>query len=152
MLMGVNGYELGMALDGAHAHSNIENTCITCHMAEPFGFLAGGHQMKIYAEEEEHYNFAGCTACHSDAAALEEDMLAFQDEMDTLMVQLWDLLVAEGIANPSNGLAKTGTYPTELAGCYFNYKFVQEDLSRGVHNPTYAKALVENSIAALQAK
>lgn len=151
MLMGVNGFEVGSAADGAHAHSSIENTCVTCHMAEPFGALSGGHQMGIYAEEEEAYNFAGCTSCHSDAAALEDDMIAFQGEVKAKMDELWIILVEKGIANPADSTyCKTGTYNTLLAGCYFNWKYVQEDYSFGVHNPTYTMQLLENSIAALQ--
>jgi len=32
------------------AHSSIENACVTCHMAEPFGSQAGGHTMNIAYE------------------------------------------------------------------------------------------------------
>ena len=122
-------------------------------MAEPFGALSGGHQMGIYAEEEDAYNFSGClvSGCHTDATAVEEDMMTLRDEMKVKMDELWNLLVAEGIANPADSTyCKTGTYTNLQAGTYFNWKYMQEDRSFGVHNPIYAKQLLENSIAALQ--
>jgi hypothetical protein len=152
VVSGQAGFELGF--DGAvtHAHSAIENTCITCHLAEPFGQLAGGHQMGMYIEEEGAYNFAGCLECHTDEEALAENTEELMTEVTTLETQLWDLLVTEGIADPNNvGYAVPGTYTNLVTGAFLNYKFVHHDRSKGVHNPTFTKTLLENSIEALQA-
>ena len=153
MVSGQAGFELGF--DGAvtHAHSDIENTCITCHMAEAFGQLAGGHNMGMFIEEENDLNYAGCLGCHSDEEALAENTEDLKTEVTELEATLWDLLVAEGIADPNNyGYAVGGTYTNEVAGAYLNWKFVHHDRSYGVHNPTFTKTLLENSIDALQSK
>ena len=42
------------------------------------------------------------------------------------------------------------TMTMNQAGGIFNYKFVEEDLSGGMHNFSYAKKLLENSIESLQ--
>jgi len=48
------------------------------------------------------------------------------------------------------GSAVTGTYSSDVAGARFNYQMCLEDRSNGVHNPKYVKALLQNSIEALQ--
>ena len=40
-------------------------------------------------------------------------------------------------------------YPIEVIAALYNYKFVQEDRSRGMHNTTYAVQLLMDSIKAL---
>ncbi|HXG52404.1 MAG TPA: hypothetical protein VNN77_13490 [candidate division Zixibacteria bacterium] len=40
-------------------------------------------------------------------------------------------------------------YPLEVVAALYNYKFVQEDRSRGIHNSTYAVQLLMDSIKAL---
>jgi hypothetical protein len=40
-------------------------------------------------------------------------------------------------------------YPLEAVGALYNYKFVQEDRSKGIHNTTYAVQLLMDSIKAL---
>jgi hypothetical protein len=37
----------------------------------------------------------------------------------------------------------------EVVGALYNYKFVQEDRSKGIHNTTYAVQLLMDSIKAL---
>jgi hypothetical protein len=145
------GFEIGFTGPINHPHASIENTCTSCHMAEPFGALAGGHNMAMVAEEEGEFNYAGCTDCHTDAASLESNTEELMAEVEELDAQLWDLLVAEGIADPNNyGYAVPGTYSNLVAGTFLNWKFVHHDRSKGVHNPGYTKALLNNSIAALQ--
>jgi hypothetical protein len=40
-------------------------------------------------------------------------------------------------------------YPIEVVAALYNYKFVQEDRSKGIHNTTYAVQLLMDSIKAL---
>jgi hypothetical protein len=40
-------------------------------------------------------------------------------------------------------------YPVEVVGALYNYKFVAEDGSKGMHNSTYAVQLLMDSIKAL---
>ncbi|MDZ7614220.1 MAG: hypothetical protein U5K51_11365 [Flavobacteriaceae bacterium] len=43
-----------------------------------------------------------------------------------------------------------GTYPASVAQAVWNYQTLNEDQSNGAHNPGYTKALLKNSIEALQ--
>jgi hypothetical protein len=42
------------------------------------------------------------------------------------------------------------TVPEAVAQAMWNYKFVTYDQSMGVHNADYAKALLEQALAAMQ--
>jgi len=42
------------------------------------------------------------------------------------------------------------TVPIAVAEAAWNFLLVYEDMSNGVHNPAYAKALIRNSIEALE--
>ena len=43
-------------------------------------------------------------------------------------------------------------YPPEVVAALYNYKFVQEDRSKGIHNTNYAIQLLMDSIKALDSK
>ena len=49
-----------------------------------------------------------------------------------------------------NGRSIEGTFSSEQLGALWNYKTVEEDRSMGVHNPKYAKFLLETALEALQ--
>ncbi len=148
LIAGTGGYEVGTGY-GTSPHSNIDNTCVHCHMAEAYGTQAGGHSMGVSYDYHGHttLNMAACSDCHSDniANTLED----VNTEIEGKLAQLRDLLEAEGIYNPETGLANTGTYTNRVAGAYYNYLFLEEDRSLGLHNYTYARALLDNSIASL---
>ena len=44
----------------------------------------------------------------------------------------------------------SNTVSIKVGQAAWNYALLKEDLSKGVHNPAYAKALLKNSIEALQ--
>lgn len=149
LLLGVGGYGVSGAV--AHPHMNAENTCVTCHMAEAYGSQAGGHNMGAaydYHGSTEPLT-AGCLGCHPDEDGLIEDLEEFKMEMEEDLATLYQMLVDEGIANPETGLANTGDYTNAVAGAYFNYIYLEEEASMGVHNPTYAKDLIEAAMDAL---
>lgn len=151
MIAAMGMFEIGTGYN-THAHSNIENTCVTCHMAEPFGQQAGGHTMNITYEYHgaTEINTAGCMECHSDADALVTNTEELQAEIQGLLDELKGLLDASGITAEGSDSSIPGTYPAEVAGACLNYKAIVEDRSLGVHNPTYIRKLLQNSIAALQ--
>jgi len=49
----------------------------------------------------------------------------------------------------AEGLAVPGKYSEAEAGALFNYLYVEEDRSEGIHNTDYSKALLEASLAEL---
>lgn len=121
-------------------------SCTSCHMAESTDVAIGQHS---WTPSEE-----SCLQCHTNGAPAEVSGFAADFEA------LHNLLVAKNLigedgyvlgasgerASPSNLLLA----PVKDAQAIWNYKTLEEDKSNGVHNPAYAKALLKNSIEALQ--
>ncbi|MFP4469842.1 MAG: hypothetical protein ACLFPE_04130 [Bacteroidales bacterium] len=153
LIAGTGGFEVGSDYNPEHAHGNIDNTCVACHMADAFGDQAGGHTMSMtyMFQGQTQLNIGGCTNinCHGDGEDIAEKVEEENAEFEEGMAQLRSLLEAEGIYNTESGLANTGTYSNRVAGAFYNYKFLSGDGSMGLHNYNYAKALLENSIESL---
>ncbi len=118
-------------------------SCTGCHMA-PFSNKTGGHSFQP--------NLKACNDCHG---VTEENFNygSVQTEVEHLLETLRDRLVELGVVEYVEADAafepKVGTYPMVQAQAYFNWIGLEEDRSLGVHNPKYVKALLLNSIAAL---
>jgi hypothetical protein len=136
----------------SHPHSTIENSCVTCHMAEAYGAQAGGHTFNIAYEYHGavEVNLAGCIACHPDEEQLVVNTEELMAEIEAQLVTLKALLDATGITVEGSDSSVPGTYPANVAGACLNYKALTEDRSLGVHNPTYIRKVLQNTIALLQ--
>lgn len=152
MLAGVGiagGYEIGSGYTNSLHTILVENACVTCHMAPLMdGRAAGGHTFRVSTEEGE-INFNGCVECHSNDEAetlVTNTQADITEKLETLAGLLRDI----GILNADANRSVPGTYSAVEVGCYYNYIFIVEDKSLGVHNAKYAKTLLNNSIAALQ--
>lgn len=155
MLPGLNGYEVAGPLqyeNSAHTlllANNVRNACIQCHMGTAQGVASGGHTFRVISEDGE-INTAACAECHLDEDVLLDLVADRQGQIEARLEELRLLLVARGLLNGTTDLAIPGSFEGHEAGALFNYRFVQEDHSRGVHNFKYANALLVNSIAVLQ--
>ena len=156
MLPGLNGYEVAGPepyVNSAHTAllaNNTKNACIVCHMGTAQATESGGHTFRVTSESG-NINTAACVECHPVAADLNTLVDAKQVEIEDLMAQLKTKLVDRGLLNATSDLAIVPQdFEGHEAGALYNYKFIEEDKSRGVHNFKYAKALLINSIAALQ--
>lgn len=156
LFTGNGAYEVpGPAAYNNSVHTNlVENSCISCHMATVTGGrAAGGHTFRVESEAGS-LNYSGCTQCHTDEDELEALVEATQTEIDGLLQQLGSRLKELGFLkdNLEDVNASSGS-PLNLTnvqlGVLWNYQYIREDQSLGVHNYKYAKALLENSIAAL---
>jgi hypothetical protein len=131
VLMGVGGAGETTGNVAFHA-SGVENTCVTCHVGE-----TDDHSFEA--------NVNACVACHADAENL--DINGLQTEVEALMEELLGMLEAKGMWEDH---PVVGVYPAAEAQAMWNYILLAvEDSSRGVHNPGYTKALLEDSIALL---
>ncbi|MFQ6121998.1 MAG: hypothetical protein ACE5LA_02940, partial [Dehalococcoidales bacterium] len=147
ILLGVAGY--GKSTGAGIHYSVVKEGCPVCHMADAYGAQAGGHTMSmeyIYHGHETP-NLAGCETCHADIESFDRN--GVQTEVEALLDELRELLIADGIMDDTDH-AVPGTYSAERAGALFNYLMVLEDRSDGVHNPAYAKALLQTAIDALK--
>ncbi|MGN6732906.1 MAG: cytochrome c3 family protein [Candidatus Binatia bacterium] len=137
----------------------------------------GGHSFRIAGEvhEEHRVNTAGCTnsGCHAEMKQVTDthyfDKRAAADydgdgKTETVQEEVTGLL-DKLINSKGTGLLQTmkdapydakgnfanskTQYPIETVAALYNYKFVLEDGSKGVHNTTYAVQLLMDSIKAL---
>ena len=156
MFTGNAGYEVAGSVnytDGFHTPI-VENGCVTCHMAETTGGRdAGGHTFRVASEDGE-LNTNGCIQCHMD----EDELLALVDdtqaELEDLLLQLGTKLFEMGILRDNlESVNASSSAPLELTddevGALWNYQYVREDKSLGVHNGKYARALLINSLESL---
>ncbi|MCF8301751.1 MAG: hypothetical protein K9I94_00645 [Bacteroidales bacterium] len=150
MLVGTGGYEVGSGYDNS-AHTNaLENGCVTCHMAEPYGTQAGGHTMGMTYAYHGHgvVNKAGCTACHTDPDALDAKIESTKEDIDEKLAELRSKLLERGVLDSSDHVVP-GEMSMDEAGGVFNYLYVMEDRSGGSHNFNYAFSLLNNSLESL---
>jgi len=159
MVKGMGGAEFEGEKYKSSAHGMIPKNCAGCHMAEsPEGDRAlylGGHTFLTAAEFEgkRELNPNACVGCHKDITM--DDVAKSQAQFEELLADLENLLPKQEGENPDSDVHKPkcpkdpSLSPVE-AMASFNYYFVLNDGTRGLHNPTYCKKLLEDSIAALK--
>ncbi len=154
MLAGLGGYEKEDYDNSPHG-SLVEDGCVTCHMADAYGWQAGGHTTKI--EYDYHgsieVNFAGCTTCHSDEDKLATELEETQTEIAGMIDNLRTILKDRGYLGDDDLFLASSGSPLNLTadelGACLNFQMVLEDKSNGVHNYQYSKKLLEESISDL---
>ncbi len=133
-----------------NSHENVDDGCLTCHMAEAYGAQSGGHTFSMGYDYHGHTvgNTAGCESCHGEIEDF--DINGAVTEIEGYLAQLKALLEAEGCLD-EEGYAVPGTYGANLAAALWNYRYIAlEDRSMGIHNPRLVKAVLQNSIEAVQ--
>jgi hypothetical protein len=134
----------------------VSKGCVSCHMANAYGAQAGGHSMWMSYDYHgsEVDNVAACTGCH-DGLKKFDDKNQIITNTTAKLTELRNLLASKNILDTtasygvySSDILKKGTYPSKLAAAAWNYLLVASDGSRGVHNPGYIKAILQNSIEA----
>ncbi|MDM9632096.1 hypothetical protein [Robiginitalea aurantiaca] len=159
MLEGILGAEISGSTGypaRASATHRTGSSCVQCHMGDATAADEGGHSWNPTE--------AACVQCHPNGAP--EGIENFEADMSTLLALLTQV-EGEGydededgniIPNgepvigilQENGRSRQGIFPTAAAQAAWNYKTLEEDQSKGTHNPNYSKALLKNSLEALQ--
>ncbi|MBD3334470.1 MAG: hypothetical protein GF355_03050 [Candidatus Eisenbacteria bacterium] len=152
MLLGENAYEYdGVNYTNSPHTGGVDEGCIECHMGpSTLHPTVGGHSFNMRNELRGFQHVAGCNAdgCHSDVADLN-----YRDTQDDISALLGDLHVKLMEANliDEEGDPVVRTVATaDSAGALFNYLYVHEDRSLGIHNTNYAEKLLESSINFLE--
>lgn len=140
VMLGKGGFEMGSGYPtGDHIHNTAsQDGCVSCHAN------TGDHTFAA--------TLVSCESCHSGIESF--DLGGFQTDFAAKLKQLEDLLVADGLlemdedghGSPINGQE----VEQNKAGALFNYFILVNDGSHGVHNPRYAEALLDNSIAVFE--
>ena len=157
MLAGTGGYEFAGTVYGDSPHTALATEgCTECHMATPYGAQAGGHTMKMAYEYHGHDepNLAGCNTvgCHGEDGLSEFNHNAVEDSIAANMAALRTKLLAAAFIDSSDAVIADDDAPLGLseaqAGALYNYFFVLEDRSNGIHNYDYALALLKSALTA----
>ncbi len=137
MYLGGGSYEIaGYEYDREWTHQGAFS-CVDCHftIVEEHDRDHQIHDLQVDVES--------CDACHSGMGFTLEDIHA---EIEALSEEL---LLAIGEPADSLGLARLSP-AQRMAG--YAYAFVHEDASHGVHNPSYARSLLQNAIDFISAE
>jgi nitrate/TMAO reductase-like tetraheme cytochrome c subunit len=110
-----------------------EASCTSCHMTPATEGESPSHAM-IPSEN-------ACISCHSSVPT---EVVGLEADMNTL----GQLLEAAGALHfdGEEWHPVKGSVSIQVAKAAWNFLLVYEDMSKGVHNPAYAKALISNSI------
>lgn len=137
----------------AHYQAN-SHGCVTCHMARvPANNIAGGHSFAINYEISagKRINSGGCT-CHNFATDLAATTYTstyqaiFDARLDSLKTMLGPVSGGGlGWLNQSD-LVVPGTYNADEMGAIWNYKLLEYDGSRGVHNPAFTEGVMARTL------
>jgi len=150
ILSGKGGVELSGYTYSNSPHTTLstikQEGCVVCHMPTAQGDFSGGHTMVIN-NEEEGANLAGCTSsgCHDASTFKSLDYNGTQTEIAADIDTLKTLLLSAGMLDGTD-LAVPKTVLARKAAALWNYKMIENDGSKGVHNTKYARSLLRASI------
>lgn len=124
-------------------------SCVGCHMTA-YAAGTGGHSFKP--------GVGACNGCHEgdditdfNYGGVQSDIESRLEELETKLMALGALVEVtdeEGVV--SIAPADKKTVPMVQAQAVFNYFGVKEDRSMGVHNPKYVRAIMNNTLEALE--
>lgn len=164
MLMGTNAIEYGVEIGSSGHLQALTNACVDCHLSEPDAAgkdFVGEHTFKMSntdANGNRVENVKVCQSCHGAQIESFDDVMANEDydgdgtiegvvsEIDGLMDELGMLLPPVG--DPS--VTVTSDYTLNQLSAAYNYEFVADDHSHGVHNSVYAISILQLAIRALK--
>jgi hypothetical protein len=154
----------GVAIPSSAHYAVIEDSCVACHMQEnegtPSFTKAGGHtmQMKWDSGTNVYELVEACVQCHGDIEGFDFKRQDYDGDglVEGVQTEIKGLLDKLGMMLPPYGsptvasdtVARRNFTRPELRALY-NYLFVLEDGSYGVHNLSYAVGLLKASIADL---
>jgi cytochrome c1 len=172
MLVGANAVTYGKVIPSSAHREVAEDACVTCHMQEnegtPSFTHAGGHtfNMKWVNGTNAYEMTEACVECHGEIEDFNFKRQDFdgngviegvQTEVRGLLNQLALLLPPVGVTKTNHSATNLGitaswtnspNYRKQLKAAY-NYLFVVEDGSYGIHNLSYAVGLLKASISDL---
>jgi hypothetical protein len=169
MLEGTNGYTYGKQIPTSAHQFVVKDTCVQCHMqtvaaTDPNFLKVGGHTFKpgyTPAGTTTPVDLVGaCQNCHGpDIASFDFPLFDYngdgviegvQTEVQHLLDQLSAMLPPVG--KPKTALTIDSTWTRAQLEAAYNWQFVANDGSKGIHNTAYAVGLLKASIADLSKK
>lgn len=166
MLVGTNAVEYGMTIGStAHLYA-VDDACSTCHMAQvgtdnAAHGLVGGHTFKMVNDNgtpEDHtddiHSTSACSDCHGpiDSFDIPRTDFNYDGITEGVQTEIKHLLHALAMKLPPIGeptVSVTADYTEAQLQAAYNYLFVEDDGSHGIHNPRYASGILRASINAV---
>jgi cytochrome c553 len=164
MLFGQNAYEYGKSFSNYTTHANLDNSCVTCHMQprSDVNSTLPNHQMGMTAKDSKgvEYDLVGaCQTCHGASITSFDDIKGLdydgngkvegvKTEIANLMQRLKDVLPKDASGEVVSMKADSAMIygKKNLVAGVYNYWFVRNDASGGMHNAKYAVALLQNAL------
>jgi hypothetical protein len=166
LYLGSNGYQYNdSTLTGLMTHGSLEDGCVTCHMAKGGNAsspIQSGHAMHMIdtAGHPTALGLAACKPCHgeiedySDVKAFadyDQDgrIEGFQFEVEGLLAKLKDKLPKDRLTGEPVTMKKDSMLvmnQPRVVQDLWNYYFINNDGSRGIHNPKYTVALLQKAL------
>ncbi len=163
MLMGANAVTYGKVIPSSAHRDVVGDACATCHMqttatTDPAFLQAGGHTFNVSATVggTNIDMVAACVQCHGAIASFDFPRQDYdgngivegvQTEVKGLLNKLAYMLPPVG--QPKSTISINSSWTRQQLRAGYNYLFVSEDKSFGVHNLAYAVGLLKASIADL---
>ncbi|MGH8016113.1 MAG: hypothetical protein ACREBV_07980, partial [Candidatus Zixiibacteriota bacterium] len=140
--------------------TGVTEGCVICHMSPSKHETVGDHSWWMRNETTGYENISGCnaTGCHDTAPLTTLDRIAngdfnnngtiegVQDEIKGLADTLKILLQAANLVNGSGVPVSRTVATADSAGAVYNYVFIEEDRSFGVHNTNYSVGILQSAI------
>ncbi len=160
MLQGANAYTYGKEIPSSAHSKAVSDTCVACHLQEvsassPEFSLVGGHTFRNHFNDGTNsFSLTGlCNNCHGDIDDFDLLRADYNGDgvVEGVQTEVKKLLDEVAMLLPPVGSTDIASVPNTRAQirARFNYQFVLEDGSFGVHNTAYAVGLLKASIADL---
>jgi hypothetical protein len=157
MLLGTNAVEYGTSTSSSGHKYALKDACVDCHMyatpdtGKPGRDKIGGHSWAMEADGVE--NVAACQSCHGPIQSFDDIKAAYdydrngkvegvQTEVKGMLARLGKLLP---IQVADSGKVLPSFTKNQLKAAY-DYFFVTNDGSYGVHNAKYAIGILQKSM------
>lgn len=140
--------------DGGHTFWPTTNACTTCHPdgapSEVEGLLTDLDALETLLENVIGWEYEYLVDANGDLIldANGDPIIVVDSNGDPVMLPVQGI-IHDGHPN-AGSFGEGATFPILESQAAWNYLFIIEDKSNGVHNPDYAKALIRNSIEAIE--
>lgn len=166
MLQGTNAVEYGQEIVSSTHIYAVENSCSSCHMeeipqGEPGHTLAGGHTFNPVFDNDTPDDtsddidiVAGCTDCHGPIESFDMKKIDYNNDgvVEGVQTEIKKIMKQLALKLPPMGeptVEVTEEYTSQQTKAAFNYLFVEEDGSMGIHNTRYTVGILKAAISDL---
>ena len=163
MLAGKNAWTYGKDIPSSAHLSSIGDSCVTCHLQatdrnSPEHGLAGGHTFKPAWDggtpedpSDDVHLVGACVSCHGQITSFDIPRKDYNNDgvIEGVQTEVKHMLDELGMLLPPVGspdVAINSSWSEQQLRAGFNWEFVKEDGSYGVHNIAYAVGLLQASI------